>query len=186
MKKIFLVSLFFVAISCSYRNQEVKFVIATNSEQSNLGNGAALDITVFDDRLDKEIVGKKTFGEEDTQITNDQNLAEILKEKIGASLWQKGFKQGKDKIVEIRLQKLIYASSRGFPVGHSEAHGLVKVVVKNKKTRSEFTKNYILDMNSKHFIVSCKSTDKKTINSLLQELVDDVVSDKTLLQNLAQ
>jgi hypothetical protein len=81
---------------------------------------------------------------------------------------------------------LFYLAKRGFPVGTSEGNAAIKVVVKNPKNKSVVTKNFNLSLNSKHFIAPLESTDAATINDLLQEISQDILDNKDLIQTLAK
>ena len=194
MKKFLLTAVFLTAISCSHSNQEAALGFNLNTEISNVGNSMSVNILVFDDRTNQKYVGNKSFGDEKINISTNKNLDEFLQEKIARSLILKGFTQGKgkgkgkgkDKTVEVHLKTLQYKAERGFPVGNSTINGVMKVSVRNDKTGEVFVKNYILDLDRKHFIVSLKATDEQIINHLLRELVKDVVEDEEFLHNLAK
>jgi uncharacterized lipoprotein YajG len=186
MKKILLTIALLAAASCTHQNQEAKLAFNLNTELSKFGNGKGVEITVFDDRKNIRYVGKKEFSKDKIKITTDQNIAEFLQEKIARNLILKGFVQGRDKVVEIHLKTLEYESEIGFPMGSSEVSGVIKVSVRDVKTGDVFAKNYTLDSERKHFIVSLQSTDEQIINSLLQELTKDIVGDEEFLKSLSK
>lgn len=186
MKKFLLIAALLATISCSHQNQKITLDLYFDEKKSNIGNGSAIDVVVFDDRINKEIIGKKIFGDEKITISPEQNLALLLEQKIKENLGRKGFSQGGDKIIEIRIETLEYQARRRFFIGTSKANGLLKVVVSNIKTGEKFTKNFTLTVKNKHFIAPLASTDANTINELLQELVQDILSDKAILKNLTK
>ena len=185
MKKFLLVVSLLATISCSHQNQKVTLDLSFDEKKSNIGNGSAIDVVVFDDRANKEIIGKKIFGDEKITISPEQNLAQLLEQKIKENLGRKGFSQGGDKIVEIHIESLEYRARRRFFIGTSKADGVLKVIVSNVKSGEKFTKNFTLTIKNKHFIAPLASTDANTINELLQELVQDILNDKAVLKNLA-
>jgi uncharacterized lipoprotein YajG len=184
MKKFLLIASLFTAISCTHQNQQVKLGFYFDPAKSNAGNGSAIQLEVFDDRSNKVNLGYKKFGEEKIEITANQNLEEFLRNKISEGLIAKGFKIAKGTIVEIHIETLKYKAARHFPVGQSEAHSTLKVIVRNSASKNEFTKNYKLDVNNKHFIAPLESTDEATINSLLQEITSDIITDDAFLKSL--
>ncbi|MES2961119.1 MAG: YajG family lipoprotein [Pseudomonadota bacterium] len=186
MKKLFLIASLLTAISCTHQNQKVTFDLSFKSEPSNIGRGVGIDVAVFDDRTDKEFLGRKRFGDEKIVITSDQDLVALLQKKIGSNLLQKGFSKGKDKLVEIRIETLDYAAKRNFFIGTSNGKASFKVIVTDTKTKEKFSKNFALAVNGKHFIVPLESTDSNILNALVQEIVDDILKDESFLKSLSQ
>ena len=78
MKKLFLIASLLTAISCTHQNQKVTFDLSFKGESSNIGRGIGIDVAVFDDRTDKEFLGRKRFGDEKIVITSDQHLNKIV------------------------------------------------------------------------------------------------------------
>lgn len=185
MKKFLLIASLLATISCTHQNQSIKLDISFDEKKSNIGNGSAIDVVVFDDRANREIIGKKVFGDEKITISPEQNLALLLEQKIKDNLSRKGFVQGGDKIVEIHIESLEYLARRRFFIGTSKANGELKVIVSNVRSGERFTKNFTLAVKNKHFIAPLTSTDANTINEVLQELVQDILNDKAVLKNLA-
>ncbi len=185
MKKLLIASLFLIA-SCAHENQNVSFNLRFDHANSNVGKNVGIVVYVVDDRLNQNILGRKQFSaDEKVQILTADNIAFLIKAQINASLEAKGFKKGFDKTVEVHVEKLQYAAKRGFMVGTSEGEATLKVVVTNNKTKAVFTKNFNLALNNKHFIAPLESTDSATINSLLQDIISDVLNNNELMQNLA-
>lgn len=185
MKKFLLVAAFLAAISCSHQNQKVKLSLSFEEAKPNAKNSAAVEVSVFDDRPNKEIIGKKRFGDEKITISPEQNLVSFLQKELSENLAKKGFKKGQDRSIEIRIETLKYKAKRHFFIGTSTAEGRIKVIVKNSKTGEKFTKNFTLSLANKHFIAPLQSTDAKTINALLQELLEGILSDEGFLKNLS-
>ncbi len=176
-----------LAFSCAHQDQNIKFNVALSNVKSEPVNSVSgLDVVAFDDRSKPNIVGEKSFGDEKIAISSDQNLADLLKDEISKNLFSFGFKEGKDKIVEIHLEKLKYKAKRKFFIGKSEAEIKIKVIVKNTKAKGKFSKNFTLSTKGKHFLAPLEKTDSKTINTLIQEAVLEIVTDKSLLENLSK
>ena len=116
----------------------MKLDFYSNTSQASIGNNSLISVKVFDDRKNKEIIGYKKFAEEKIEITNEQNLADFLQEKFAASFVQKGFKIGLGSTAEIHIEILKYEAARHFPVGNSEAHAAIKVIVKSDKNNGNF------------------------------------------------
>ncbi len=186
MKKLVALALIIFATSCTHENQKIKFDISIDHEKSDSDNTAAIEVLAFDDRYQKEILGSKKFGDEKIHISSDENLASLLRTKISENLSQKGFRRGKDKIVEVHLENLHYKAVRKFFIGTSEAESFIKVIVKNNKTGEKFTKNFSLSVKGKHFLAPLETTDKETINTILRDTILDILSDKSFLKSLSK
>ncbi len=187
MKKISLIAALIFLASCTHHNQYVGFDLRLDQTATNIGNGTKINLTVFDDRSAKNIVGSKQFSADETiSILSKDDLALLLNKKISAVLEANGFKKGDDKIIEIHIQKFVYQAKREFFVGSSEAEAAIQVVVQDGKTKNKFIKNFSLSLNGKHFLAPLQSTDASTLNSLLQEITQDIVSNQELLKILAQ
>jgi uncharacterized lipoprotein YajG len=185
MKKILIIVSLLTFFSCSYQTQKVKLDLSFDDEKSNIGNGLGIQVVAFDERLEKEFVGTKKIGDEKVKIVIEQNLPELLQSKIKENLLKKGFKIGKDKLVEIHVESLSYKAKRQFFISTSNASGNIKIVVKNYKNNEKFTKNFDLSLKRKHFIMPLESTDSKTINAILKEIVEDILNDESFIKNLS-
>lgn len=188
MKKLLAVLILLTAISCAHQDQKINLTLNHLNENSiEEKNPTTIDLKVFDDRKNKEVIGSKEFNEDEKiYISSEENLAEFLQFKISKNLEKRGFLKGKEKLVEIRVKTFSYKAERHFFIGKSKADIALKVVVKNAKNGVTTTKDFALSVKRKHFIAPLESTDAKTINSILEEIVDDVLSDETLLQTLAK
>jgi uncharacterized lipoprotein YajG len=186
MKNIFLLISISLLFSCAHHDEKIKFNLRLNEAKENIGKGLGLDLVIVDSRSD-ETLGEKIFSaDEKIKITSEENLAESLQKKISENLLQKGFKKGWDKTLEIEIINLDYRAKREFFVGKSDAKISLKVVINNNKNSASFTKNFDSSVNSYHFIAPLESTDAATINSLIGEVVNGILSDREILNKLAQ
>jgi uncharacterized lipoprotein YajG len=186
MKKILLVTAFLTIASCASSNQQIKLGFRLNDDSlKNIKNDNSFELSVFDTRESKKYLGDKKFANQKVEVETDKNLAEFFENKLTKGLILKGFRQGKDKIVTIDLKTLKFKSEIGFPVGISSVNIVVKVGVKDTKNNRVFAKNYVFDVNNKHFIMSCKSTDEVTVNNAVESLIMDILQDNELLESLS-
>jgi uncharacterized lipoprotein YajG len=184
MKNFLSIAALITVISCSYQDQKVKLDFTLDETKSNALQMATIEVKVFDDRPNKKIIGLKRFSDKKINITPRQDLALFLQKKISKNLLQKGFRNGKDKIIEVRIESFEYKAVRHFFIGDSEARGAIKIIVKNNKTGEKFIRNFALSAKNKHFIAPLNSTDKTIINAFLQEILQDILNDEAFLRNL--
>lgn len=182
MKKLLILSFLFFAISCAHVDQKFKVNLTLGSEKGEVDQAKKIRVLVIDDRKDKEVIGDKKFGSKKIKITNDENLAEVLQSKISETLLAKGFQFGGEKTIEIHLKKLKYRAKRGFLLGDSAANCKILVLVKGNKSEKEFSKNFKLSVKKRHFIAPLESTDNATINALLTEIIDEILSSDEVLE----
>lgn len=186
MKNFLLFIFAFSLLSCAHQDQKVTFDLKLEGGLSSIGKGVGIDLVVIDARID-DTIGEKIFSkEEKIKITSNENLAEVLQKKIYANLIKKGFKKGWTKTIEVEIVELNYQAKREFFVGNSSARMKIKVTINDNKKQSSFTKNFDAAFNSFHFIAPLESTDFATINNLITEVINNAMSDKELLNKLAQ
>ena len=142
MKKFLLIVPFLAAISCTHENQKVTLNFDLKNQNSTIGSNRGVEISVLDERMNQKLLGKKKFSEQEIEIASDVNLAAFLQQKILQNLTHRGFKNGRDKIIEVHVETMSYMAKRGFPIGTSKIDANLKVVVKDSKTGAKFTKNY--------------------------------------------
>jgi uncharacterized lipoprotein YajG len=184
MKKLLIITALLTTISCNHVDQKVRLAFSFDEKKSNIGNDVGVNLTVFDDRSEKNFIGSKEFCDnQKISLTNDQNLVELLKKEVNEQLLRKGFKQGNDKMVELRIQHLKYKASCGFILGKSETSILIRAIVTNAKTGKKVTKDFELSLNGKHFIIPLASTDASSINDVLDELAAKILDDDMIVRN---
>jgi uncharacterized lipoprotein YajG len=184
MKKLYLLASLALLSSCIHLDQKVVFDFKIDKQEFDSKNIAGIEVLAFDDRPSGQIIGDKEFGEQKVNLLIEQNLADLLKTKISQGLAQKGFGRGDDKIIEIHLEKLYYEAERKFFIGSSDADSSIKVIVKDLKNGTTFTKKFALSVQKQHFLVPLEKTDTKTINTILRETVLEILSDSSFLKSL--
>lgn len=181
MKKLLFIAAFVVLSSCTYHDQRVQLDLVIYNEKSDIGLGKGIDLRTFDDRLNPSILGNKEFcDDEKILLTSNQNLTELVKDRISKNLSAKGFTKGNDKIVEVAIKELKYTAKCQFVIGKSEANVLIKVSVTDTKTSTKVTKNFELVVKNKHLFRPLAATDVATINDLLGEVLQDILTDDIL------
>ena len=139
------------------------------------------NIEVIDDRQDQNLLGIKTYGEEEIKIINNQNLSNLIKDEIIDNLNKDNQFIDKNKTLKIILKTLKYNSQRGFFLGKSKAKIAIKASLIDNDTRHmEYGRTYNLENESPHFIVSLEKTDQKTINTTLRDAVNKILEEDSL------
>ncbi len=184
MQKLLIISIFLTLISCKYLDKNVALDFNLDDRKSNIGNGARIDLVVSDNRLEKQLFGTKEYcNNKKIHITTNQNLAELLKKKIGENLSQKCFRNGKDRLVEVSIEQLKYKAQCNFIIGTSQGDIELKVAITDPKTGVRISKSFELSLTGKHFFVPLEATDEKIINNLFEEVVFDMLNNEALLRN---
>ncbi len=184
MKKIFFILSILIFASCSFHDQQVTLNFELKDQVSNIGNGSKIDVMVIDEREKHDLVGRKKISSTtEINIEVNKDLSIYLQKKIKQNLMRRGFVEGKDKIVEIHIDRLFYNAKAGF-IGKSTIEASIRTVIIDTKTNSKFTKDYGESWSNKHFIMPLASTDHEIINQLLHSVVQDILSDDNFIQNL--
>lgn len=185
MKKVLCTIPFLFLIACAHADQKLILDFNIKNQASTIGANRALNVDINDNRVNKEVIGKRIFSAEDApKIKIDANLAEILRQKITQNLTGRGFKLGNDKIVELNINTLSYDAKIGYPVGTGRAEISIRVAVYDSKSSNKFMKNYGTVVNSKHFMYPLESTIAETVNNLLRDTLQEIVSDDSFLESL--
>jgi uncharacterized lipoprotein YajG len=185
MKKILLISAIMLLSSCTHYNQKMKLDIVLPKQKPVATNSRTFELSVVDQRKEADILGTKTFGEEKIEISSDQSLAVFLQNELSESLMQKGFQLGKNKKVEVAIKTFSYKAQRAF-VGKSKVEINLQITVKNNLNGKKFTRNLELSSSRKHFIAPLETTDAKSINALLKEAVQNILSDEAFMQSMSE
>ena len=137
------------------------------------------NIEVFDRRNNKESLGIKEYGDEAIEVINNQDLANLIKDKIIQNLQEDNQAIDKNKTLRITLKTLKYNSKRGFFLGKSKAKISIKAsLVDNNTNRMEYGRTYNLENERPHFIISLEKTDQRTINTTLKNIVDQILEEE--------
>lgn len=188
MKNLLLIPTLIIAVltttSCTYHNQKIDLDLQLTQIESNIGNNSRVRVFIFDKRPDRKIIGEKIFGQKVITISANQRLNNLLRDKIRDDLTLKGFKAGRTSSLKLYVNSFNYKAERGFPVGKSEANSQIKVVAHNSVTDKTLTKNFNLNLNANHFISSLKSTDAEKINALLEEIIQNIMDDESIIKTL--
>ncbi|MFT6106368.1 MAG: putative lipoprotein YajG [Rickettsiales bacterium] len=177
--------------SCSHQNikidlvrtQQISPILNENNYKETGGsiNESFSNIEVIDIRQNKDFLGTKEYGDEEVEIINDQDLANLIKYEIMQNLKEKNQYIDKDKTLKITLKTLKYNSQRGFFLGRSKVKIALKAaLINNDNNRTEYGRTYNLENDRPHFIISLQKTDKKTINSALRDSINRVTQDNDL------
>ncbi len=186
MKKILFAAVLMAASSCTHLDQKISFDFDFDNEKQNIGRGIGIDILVSDERGTDQIGTKEFSSEEKIKISSKDNLAEILRQKVTENLYSRGFKKGWDNTIEIHVLKLKYNAKSEFFIGKSKAEAVIKAVVVNNRNGASLTKNLSSSLDGKHFIRPLESTDKSSINSLIKEIVQNILEDEEIIKRLTQ
>lgn len=174
-----------LAFSCTHQDQNVKLNLnISNIEKISPNPTKSVFVEVVDTRSEPEILGSKTFGDEKIKISTEDNIAKLLNEQISKNLVEKGFKNGREKLVQISIESFNYKAERHFLIGNSSANVVAKVVINDTKNREKFSKKFNLSIKRKHFIAPLEKTDSETINKILRDVALEILDDSAIIERL--
>lgn len=168
--------------SCSFKEQTINLVFNPEVNFESIIN-KPINVVVIDNRLDKRFVGKKTLGDKSIALVLDQTLPSYVQKKLTQSLSDVGFIEGNSPTLEIEIKSFRYNANRKFFIGDSRAEIRLKALVK-KNNSITASKNFDLDISSKHLIMPLRINDKKMVNLILKESLDKVLADEMIRANI--
>ena len=80
----------------------------------------------------------------------------------------------------LQIETLRYFEKYNYPLNKKELEFWSGTTVK------KFTRNLELSSSRKHFIAPLETTDARSINAILKEAVQNILSDEAFLQSLAE
>ena len=184
MKKILSIFLLIFAIGCSFKNEKIRVDFTIEDKKSSIGEGIELEVTATDNRSSKYVLGIKRIGKKKIEVQNYQEVDKILQERIALNLLERGFKLGKENKVQISLESLKYNAKNKILIATSTTEVDVKIITTNNRSKKSFSKNYRIALTGKHFVLPTKSSQEKAVNSILQEVTEEILSDDAFLKAL--
>ena len=195
MKKIiiFIISSILLSSCVSYKQENLNLNLSVNKKYFDLGGNDVIALMVVDDRIDKTLLGNKRVGEKSIDIRSKQNLVEVVRDKVVKDLERNSFLVEKSekfgeststsKTLKVEIVTFHYNACREFFISNAKVDILLRMTAQNKAGEKYVTdKNFSLDRD--HFIMPLISTDEKTINAALQEVLDTVFENQKLLEFL--
>ena len=182
MKKLLILSSLLLAFSCSYKNQKLDLKITPKGEFSKENvKDSEVFVTVFDYRDNSHIIGTKDYYKKSIELSSNESLPNLLEKAINNSLKEGGFKLNQNRrYLDLHILEMDYNSKKGIFLGSSTGQVKIKAIVKNYNHTKIFEKTFNLSLNRKHPIISALATDKKTIENLLTETIEDILKDDSV------
>ena len=191
MKKLLTLIIALTLFSCASSNQEtLNLNLSIAQKYSDNGGNKSVELSVVDSRKDKDSLGNKRLGESLVAIKSNQSLVDLVQNKISRDLEQNGFLIASqnsglaDKFLEVKILTFNYNAYREPVVGTSKVEVLLKITIKNKVGGASYSTTQSFSLDKNHFIVPLISTDEKTINAALQEVLDGIFTNQKLLEFL--
>lgn len=192
MKKLFtLIIVSTLLSSCVAANQEtLNLNLSIAQKYSDFGGNKSVELSIVDGRKDRDLIGNKRLGEDLVTIKSSQNLVDLIQNKVSRDLEQNGFLVASqssglaDKNLEVKILTFNYNAYRELLIGTSKIEVLLKITAKDKTGNSNYSTTQSFSLDKNHFIMPLISTDEKTINSALQEVLDDIFINQKLLDFL--
>ena len=155
--------------------------ISPMGEFSEMAKGSNVFVTVFDYRDNTQIIGTKNYYNKSIEISTSTPLPDLLEASINKTLETHGFELDQNRrYIDLHIVKMDYNSKKGIFVGSSAGEVTIKAIIKNYNHTKIFEKTFNLSLNRKHVIISHLATDKKTIENLLTETIEDILNDESI------
>ena len=174
--------------ACAFNAQTINLSPMMSLSSSDLGKGKEVLVSVVDERP-KQIIGHRgtAYGAA-AEITSNQDVPGVIREKVSAGLSSKGFRvvsgagQAPTSMkVEIRL--IEYTTSTGFWTGGIHTRAAFKGICKNG--RQEYENIYRQENEERVVVVPTAETNEEWINRAVGQALEKIFRDDQLLGCLA-
>lgn len=189
MKRLWALMFIFFLSGCAYIDQNLRVNPQLSIADMNIGKGKKVAVRTIDDR-DQQLIGKRGVQYfPGGKISNDQDLAEVLKNALIQGLHKKGFEPVKENesslVMKGELRSLEYTSSMGLWTGGNIGTAVVKIIATDSSGKT-YEKTYRGQSEVRTCFVGSQETNSKVVNDALTEALNKVFEDKELLSFLAQ
>jgi len=185
---ILLAAALFLTSACAFNQQTVNFAPAASFSSSNVGVGKEVGLIVVDERP-KQIIGHRgtAYGAA-AEITSNQDVAAVVREKLRIGLASNGFrvvnamnKTSPALKVEIRL--IEYTTSTGFWTGGIHTRAAFKGICRNGA--QEYENIYRQENEERVMVVPTAETNEEWINRVVGQALEKILQDGQLISCLA-
>jgi|WetSurMetagenome_2_1015567.scaffolds.fasta_scaffold682792_1 uncharacterized lipoprotein len=183
-----LVLLIGVLGGCAVMPQQVNLSPTLTVLSSVEGTSITVAVRVVDDRRLKTL-GRIVGGSGGSaEVTSQEEVAAVVGKCLVEGLKKKGFnpvdfEEGINPRLTVEVHLFEYAAFKGFPTGRAIIKGALKAVAIRGKTT--FESNYRAEREEKILSLPTAEKTEKWINSVLGEVVSQLLSDTSLLKFLA-
>jgi uncharacterized lipoprotein YajG len=177
-------------VGCAYIDQNLRVAPEVTTSTVNIGQGKKVILKVIDDR-DEQLIGKRVngYGMSGAKISNNQDLAEVLKDAVTQGLIKKGFELGKEGdaavVMKVSLRTLAYDTAMGFWTGANIGKTVIKVTATNGAGQ-EYEKSYRSQKEIRTAFIGSQETNSKVVNEAFGEAVSKIFEDQELLNHLVK
>jgi hypothetical protein len=183
-----------VAVSaCAFVDQKATLrpdvSVAPAAIDSGMGGGHVVAVHVVDERP-RSLIGRRgAGGSVGGSITTDQDVAELVREKIIDALQRDGFAPtrdgaGGDRKLNVEVRFLEYELAMGFWTGSVNTRAALKAACRNGDATYE--RLYRGEHKRGAFVVPSASTNERLLNVALSEALGGLLGDRELLACLAR
>ena len=174
---------------CAFTPQKANLTPTVNVTVSNEGKNVAVGVRVLDERASKSLGHRGTAYGAAAEITEEQDLAVVVKQQLVEGLRKKGFNPvefnaSKEPRLTIEIRLLEYTTSQGFWTGGVHVKGALKASA--LRAAENYEHFYRSEKEERVVIVPTAESNEKLINSALSDLLNQVFEDTALFQFLAK
>lgn len=189
MRFLCLVILISTLAGCAYIDQNLRVDPQINVVDENIGKGKKIAVRTLDERSE-QLIGKRGVQFfPGGKISNNQDLAEVLKNVVLLGLRKKGFEpvgdNESDLLMKTELRSLSYNTSMGLWTGGNIGTAMVKVIATQPSGKT-YEKTYRSEKVIRTAFIGSQETNAKVVNESLNEALKKVFEDKDLMQFLTQ
>lgn len=190
MRKLFISTLAAIALSgCAYNAQTVKLAPEINVQESSVGSGVQVQVSVVDERSSKSLGRRGNAYGAAAEITAEGDITAVVRERVIDGLKRKGFIVVDQAVdggprLEVEIRLLQYGTSQGFWTGGVQIQSTLKAEAEHGGDR--FEKIFRSDREERVAVVPTAETNAAWINRALGESLDQMLNDADLVTFLSR
>ncbi len=176
--------------ACAYSPMTVNLEPDTIVSASDIGIGNTVYLTVIDERTESTIGHRGAAMMKGAKITLEEDLSAVVQLALTEMLQTKGFEIGYDDSNSLRpslrvdIRGLEYSTSTGFWTGGVEVSAALKAIaIGEGETYENF---YRYGNEDRVVVVPGADSNNERINTALNDVLRQLMSDRKLLEVLAQ
>ena len=174
-------------LRCAFVDEEIMLRPVSDVPPSSIGQGRQIALTVVDERSSTLIGQRGPDGTAD--IRSVQDVRRVVDGVLNQGLQNQGFVPVQSTGVEpvmlkVEVRDLVYEVADRLPLPEPRVNAALKVVAQNGDR--SFEQLYRTQTATESFLPPTAAEDSQLINRALSDVIDRVLSDRQLLEFLAE
>lgn len=176
MRKIilFLIALPILASCQHLYEQNVEITPKITAELPEIAKKASYNLYVYDNRENKNIIGKR-LDKNGATIFGPNNLDILIRDALNQKLRDAGFRYGRSRKINIDINSLNYNAKYNIFFTEYKIRFAVDIQVRDHKNFLLFSDSLISTSTTRTFIAALAKTNQEKINHTVNKVVNNII-----------